>query len=101
MKPFVRTVDSTLIPGRSAYRPDSAINNPHGIASTNDWRFTIENHGWLRLLSQTGIHVCHATDLWRTEISNFGTLAYFCFKFVAWRTLGTKTSVIWRTENQH
>ena len=45
---------------------------------------------------ETGIRVGHATDLWRTAISDVGTPAHFCFKSDIWRTLGVKSDVAWR-----
>ena len=47
-------------------------------------------------LDQTGIRVGHATDLWRTAISNVATSANFCFKSEIWRTLGVKPDLAWR-----
>ena len=56
--------------------------------------FALSLHNSINL-GQTGIRVGHATDLWRTAISDVGTSAHFCFKSDIWRTLGVKPDVAW------
>ena len=46
--------------------------------------------------AQTGIRAGHATDLWRTAISDVGASAHFWFKSYIWRTRGVKPDVAWR-----
>ena len=46
--------------------------------------------------AQTGIRVGHATELWRTAISDVGTSVHFCSKNDIWRTLGVDPDVACR-----
>ena len=46
--------------------------------------------------AQTGIRAGHATDLWRTAISDVGASAHFCFKSYIRGTRGVKPDVAWR-----
>ena len=65
------------------------------IFSGEEHKLELKFQGTLPL-GQTGICAGHATDLWRTAISDYGTPAHFRFKNNIWGTLGVKTGVAWR-----